>query len=280
MKQTCQTKSSKSIRASKQCTILVVSCQKLIIVIAPITKPSRPILLRKSFVNIDSSANLGFSLITSLLSGSKPNAIAGRLSVKRLMKSKCTGANGTGSPATDEQRTVKIAPKFPDKRNCIAYKIAYTVSSLRVLVFWIIYRATDMTIIIAHKPINRSDTIGVMWNHIICTAAVPYNKKRLLSFHASLHHVLFLSFCITRHPLTTIYSSLPAIITIKRSTCGKRVNRQINIAACVSLSATGSSIFPKLLILWNLLAIYPSARSVRPDSNKISPANRGFFFTQ
>ena len=70
------------------------------------------------------------------------------------------------------------------------------------------------------------------------------------------------------------------IAMIKRSTCGKRVNRQINIAACVSLSATGSSIFPKLLILWNLLAIYPSARSVRPDSNKISPANRGFFFTQ
>ena len=24
-----------------------------------------------------------------------------------------------------------------------------------------------MTIIIAHKPINRSDTIGVIWNHII-----------------------------------------------------------------------------------------------------------------
>ena len=30
-----------------------------------------------------------------------------------------------------------------------------------------IYRTTDMTIIIAHKPINRSDTIGVIWNHII-----------------------------------------------------------------------------------------------------------------
>ena len=39
--------------------------------------------------------------------------------------------------------------------------------------------------------------------------------------------------------------------TLLGSTCGKRVNRQINIAACVSLSATGSSIFPKLLILWN-----------------------------
>ena len=76
--------------------------------------------------------------------------------------------------------------------------------------------------------------VHIIWFHII---------KRLLSFHASLHHVLFLSFRITRHPLTTIYSSLPAIITIKRSTCGKRVNRQINIAACVSLSATGSSIF-------------------------------------
>ena len=159
------------------------------------------------------------------------------------------------------------------------YKIAYTVSPLRVLVFWIIYRATDMAIIIAHKPINRSDTIGVMWNHIICTAAVPYNKKVTI-FPCQSAPCTFPVFRITRHPLTTIYSSLPAIITIKRSTCGKRVNRQINIAACVSLSATGSSIFPKLLILWNLLAIYPSARSVRPDSNKISPANRGFFFTQ
>lgn len=128
-----------------------------------------------------------------------------------------------------------------------------------------------MTIIIAHKPINRSDTIGVMWNHIICTAAVPYNKKVTI-FPCQSAPCTFPVFRITRHPLTTIYSSLPAIITIKRSTCGKRVNRQINIAACVSLSATGSSIFPKLLILWNLLAIYPSARSVRPDSNKISPA--------
>jgi CheY-like chemotaxis protein len=125
-----------------------------------------------------------------------------------------------------------------------------------------------MTIIIAHKPINRSDIIGVIWNHIICTAAVPYNKKVTI-FPCQSAPCTFPVFHITRHPLTTIYSSLPAIITIKRSICGKRVNRQINIAACVSLSATGSSIFPKLLILWNLLAIYPSARSVRPDSNKI-----------
>ena len=114
---------------------------------------------------------------------------------------------------------------------------------------------------------------------IMLTAAVPYNKKVTI-FPCQSAPCTFPVFRITRHPLTTIYSSLPAIITIKRSTCGKRVNRQINIAACVSLSATGSSIFPKLLILWNLLAIYPSARSVRPDSNKISPANRGFFFTQ
>ena len=54
------------------------------------------------------------------------------------MKSKCTGANGTGSPATDEQRTVKIAPKFPDKRNCIAY-----------LIFWYKFRpfSTAFTIV-------------------------------------------------------------------------------------------------------------------------------------
>ena len=50
----------------------------------------------------------------SLLCGSIPNAIAGRLSVKRLINSRCTGANGTGNPAIDAQRTAKIAPKFPD----------------------------------------------------------------------------------------------------------------------------------------------------------------------
>jgi phosphoglucomutase len=84
---------------------------------------SRPILPRKSFVSIDSSADLGFSFITSLLCGSTPNAIAGRLSVKRLINSRCTGAKGTGSPARDAQRTARIAPKFPDRRNWIAYLI-------------------------------------------------------------------------------------------------------------------------------------------------------------
>ncbi len=152
--------------------------KKLIIVIAPITKPSRPDFAKKIFLSI--STHLPISVFHSSLHfypALSLTQLPEDYPSKRLMKSKCTGANGTGSPATDEQRTVKIAPKFPDKRNCIAYKIAYTVSSLRVLVFWIIYRATDMAIIIAHKPINRSDTIGVMWNHIICTAAVPYNKK-------------------------------------------------------------------------------------------------------
>ena len=32
-----------------------------------------------------------------------------------------TGANGTGSPAIDAHKTARIAPKFPDKRNRIAY---------------------------------------------------------------------------------------------------------------------------------------------------------------
>ena len=50
-------------------------------------------------------------------------AIAGRLSVKRLINSRCTGAKGTGSPARDAQRTARIAPKFPDRRNWIAYLI-------------------------------------------------------------------------------------------------------------------------------------------------------------
>ena len=49
--------------------------------------------------------------------GSRPRAMAGRLSVSRLMNSRCTAAKGTGSPATDAQRTVKMAPKLPESRN-------------------------------------------------------------------------------------------------------------------------------------------------------------------
>ena len=64
--------------------------------------------------------------------------MAGRLSVKRLINSRCTGANGTGSPKTDAQRTVRIAPKFPDKRNWIAF-----------LMFWYRFRpfSTAFTIV-------------------------------------------------------------------------------------------------------------------------------------
>ena len=49
--------------------------------------------------------------------GSIPMAMAGRESVSRLINSRCTGANGTDSPATDAHNTTRIAPKLPDNRN-------------------------------------------------------------------------------------------------------------------------------------------------------------------
>ena len=68
-----------------------------VMVVAQTDTPSTAILSKKSFVRIDSFNGLGFSSITALECGSSPSAIAGRLSVSRLIKSKCTGANGTGT---------------------------------------------------------------------------------------------------------------------------------------------------------------------------------------
>ena len=55
--------------------------------------------------------------MTSFVCGSRPSAIAGRLSVSKLINNKCTGANGTGRPAIDAYNTARIAPKLPDNRN-------------------------------------------------------------------------------------------------------------------------------------------------------------------
>ena len=68
---------------------------------------------------MDSFIGRGLSSITTLLCGSNPSAIAGKLSVSKLINSKCTTANGTGSPAKEAASTVRIPPKFPDNRNCI-----------------------------------------------------------------------------------------------------------------------------------------------------------------
>ena len=88
-----------------------------IIVVIPMQRPSVPIFVRKSFVRIDSFIGLGFSSITFFECGSSPRAIAGRLSVRRLINNRCTGANGTGSPAMDAYNTARIAPKLPESRN-------------------------------------------------------------------------------------------------------------------------------------------------------------------
>ncbi|MCY1455028.1 hypothetical protein D9M71_721330 [compost metagenome] len=66
---------------------------------------------------------LGLSFIVFLLFGSKPMAIAGRLSVNKLMNRRWTGAKGTGKPRTVAYNTTKIAPAFPDNKNRMAFLI-------------------------------------------------------------------------------------------------------------------------------------------------------------
>ena len=91
-----------------------------IIVITAITNPSIPTLVKNGLVKIDSFIGRGFSSITFLLCGSNPSAIAGKLSVSKLINNKCTGANGTGNAITEAYKTAKIPPKLPDNKNWIA----------------------------------------------------------------------------------------------------------------------------------------------------------------
>ena len=83
-----------------------------VMVVAQTDTPSTAILSKKSFVRIDSFNGLGFSSITALECGSSPSAIAGRLSVSRLINSKCTGANGTGSAAIDAYQYCQDRPEI------------------------------------------------------------------------------------------------------------------------------------------------------------------------
>ena len=59
-----------------------------IMTMVQIDNPSSPILIKKSFVKMDSFIGRGFSLITFFQCGSNPRAIAGRLSVSRLMNNR------------------------------------------------------------------------------------------------------------------------------------------------------------------------------------------------
>ena len=97
-------------------------------------------LARYDFVSMDSSAFLGLSFMTPGLWGSSPSAIAGRLSVSRFINRRCTGAKGTGSPASEAYSTASIDPKFPDSKNCMAF-----------LIFWYIFLPFSTALIIVAK---------------------------------------------------------------------------------------------------------------------------------
>ena len=58
-----------------------------------------------------------YEVIAVFVCGSSPSAIAGRLSVNKLINNRCTGANGTGSPASEAYNTARIPPKLPESRN-------------------------------------------------------------------------------------------------------------------------------------------------------------------
>ena len=94
-----------------------------ITVMIQMLSPPIPICDRNDLVRMDSLAGRGLSFISSLLCGSSPSAMAGKLSVSRLMNSRCTGANGTGSANTEAYNTARIAPKLPESRKSMEFLI-------------------------------------------------------------------------------------------------------------------------------------------------------------
>ena len=81
----------------------------------------------KSLLMIGSFGSRGFWLSRSLRGGSMPMAIAGSESVNRLINSRCTGWNGTGSANKEVYNTLRIPDILPDSRNLMAFlMLAYT----------------------------------------------------------------------------------------------------------------------------------------------------------
>ena len=81
-----------------------------------INAPSATIFPRNEPVSIPAEGSLGFSSKSAASAGSMPIAIAGSESVSKLIKSRCTGANGTGSPASEVYSTARIAAILPDSK--------------------------------------------------------------------------------------------------------------------------------------------------------------------
>ena len=86
-------------------------------VAAAMTRPSRPTLARKGLVRMPSLRGRGFSRITLSVWGSRPRAMAGRESVRRLMNSRWTAAKGTGRASSEAYSTVRMPAKLPESRN-------------------------------------------------------------------------------------------------------------------------------------------------------------------
>ena len=115
--QTAAAKCSKCHRTCQHCISIAISDHKCCHGHDSDTQTFHSDACKKWFCQNGLSMARGFSFITSGLCGSSPSAIAGRLSVRRLMNSRCTGANGTGRLASDAYKTARIAAKFPESKN-------------------------------------------------------------------------------------------------------------------------------------------------------------------
>lgn len=131
---------------------------------------------------------------------------------------------------------------------------------------WIPYKAMESIITTMQRQINIFDSpLGISYQ-IRWISIMAYSKNVAAFPCQSALNTCFV-FRITRSPITPSNTSFITRNITGASINGKRVKRQMSIAPCVNLSAIGSKTLPSALTIWNRLAIYPSAKSVAPDSS-------------
>mgnify|MGYP006988510554 CR=1 FL=1 len=119
-----------------------------------------PTLNRKGFVRIPSLRGRGFSCITASLWGSRPRAMAGRESVRRLINSRCTGRKGLGRPRMEVTKTLKMPAILPESRKVMAFlMLVYTprplttgLPELPPVVWFVARKATGTVPSTAQRP--------------------------------------------------------------------------------------------------------------------------------
>lgn len=146
------------------------------------------------------------------------------------------------------------------------------------LIFFVRYRTRETPIISVQTAMNAVETTGGIEPQNTWSTIVPYSKAVAI-FPCQTAWGTMPVFRISAMQSTAIQISLMISKASGNAIRRKRTSRQISITACVNLSATGSSILPRSLIIEKRLAMKPSKQSVAPERSRKHPVAKLFCIT-